>query len=384
MSRSLRVLLSGGGTAGHVAPALAVAAELQVLRPEVELLYVGTAEGLESELVSRAGLPFSAVKVQALSGRRALQAAGSLLRAAQAVTASRRLVRKFQPHVALGTGGYVAGPVLTAAWLCRVPTAIHEQNLRPGITNRLLARMVSEVYVSFEASRSHFPRPARTVVTGYPVRPEILAATREQSAQALGLDPARPTLLVAAGSRGARTISEAVKAGLPKLLRRVPRLQVVVSTGQAYYDDVNSALTAAGVVSGGADSKYRLLVYPYIHRMDYAYACADLVLCRAGGSTHELLARGLPSVLVPSPNVAYDQQADNARTLKRLGAAVVVEDRELTGDRFAQLVAELILDPERLQRMAGKAAAAGRPKAGRVIATRLLHLASSAAGSQRD
>jgi UDP-N-acetylglucosamine--N-acetylmuramyl-(pentapeptide) pyrophosphoryl-undecaprenol N-acetylglucosamine transferase len=289
------------------------------------------------------------------------------------VAVSRNLIRRFRPHVALGTGGYVAGPVMLAAWMCRVPTAIHEQNLRPGITNRALARVVSEVYVSFPGSLSFFPR--RAVITGYPVRPEILTADRSEAAQALGLDKDRCTLLVAAGSRGARTISEAVKSGLPALMRQLPELQVIISTGPDYYEDVRSTLDKAGLLPDTA--KPRLVVYPYIHRMDHAYACADLVLCRAGGSTHELLARGLPSILVPSPNVAYDQQSDNARSLAALGAALIVEDRELTGERFASVLGELLQSPARLAAMASNAVAAGRPEAGATIAGRLLALATA-------
>jgi UDP-N-acetylglucosamine--N-acetylmuramyl-(pentapeptide) pyrophosphoryl-undecaprenol N-acetylglucosamine transferase len=182
------------------------------------------------------------------------------------------------------------------------------------------------------------------VVTGYPVRSEILAAERAEAAVALGLDPGRPTVLVAAGSRGARTISEAVKAGVPQLIREVPRLQLIISTGQEYYEDVRSSLAASGVAD---ELSERVRIYPYIHRMDHAYACADLVLSRAGGSTHELLARGLPAILVPSPNVAYDQQRDNALSLTAIGAAILIEDRELTGKRFADVLSELLNSPGR-------------------------------------
>lgn len=376
MTGAPRILLSGGGTAGHVAPALAVAAELRRIQPGVELLYIGTADAIEAELVPQAGIRFVAVKVRPLSGRRPLEAARGLRAAGRAIAVAQRVIRTFAPHAALGTGGYVSGPVLAAACLQRVPAAVHEQNLRPGITNRLLSRLVSEVYVSFEASRPFFGRRRCVITTGYPVRPEILAAERESSAQALGLDPALPTLLVMAGSRGALTVSEAAKVGIPKLLGEWPDLQVVLSTGQAYYADVTSALAAAD--SFERHSR-RLLVFPYIHRMDQAYACADLVLCRAGGSTHELLALGLPAILVPSPNVAYDQQSDNARLLHELGAAVVVPDQELDGERLAREVAGLLADPNRLSQMAAAAAAAGRPAAGRELAQRLLSLASRGA-----
>lgn len=367
----VRCLLSGGGTAGHVVPALTVAGEIRALRPDAELLYVGTADGIEADLVQRAGIPFAAVPVTAIAGRRVVAAARSGMRAAAAIARARGIVGRFRPHVALGTGGYVAGPVLVGAWMCGVPSYIHEQNLRPGITNRLLARIVRRVLVSFEESRSHFQSPHKVVFTGYPVRREITETSREDGAGSFGFRPDRPTLLVAGGSRGARTLNEAVKAGLPLLLSAMPHLQVLVSTGQAYYDDVRSALAAGGPAADALRAG-RLLLFPYIHNMPQAYAACDLVLCRAGGSVHELTARGLPAILVPSPNVAYDQQSDNARVLSAAGAAQVVQDRELDGRRFSELVLALLREPEALRRMAACSASLGRPHAGRDIARLLL------------
>jgi len=378
--RRLRVLLSGGGTAGHVAPALAVASELAALRPGAELLYLGTADGIEADLVRRAGIPFAEVKVTALAGRRAIAAARSLWRAGQAILQSRRLVRGFRPDVVLGTGGYVAGPVLAAAWSLGVATAIHEQNLRPGITNRLLSRIVRRVLVSFEESRACFPAPEKVVHTGYPVRPEIVAATRPEGQRALGIQAGRPTLLVVGGSRGARSLNEAVKAGFPLLFERLPHLQALVSTGSAYYEDVVASLEETGLLPSPGR---RLQVFPYIHEMRLAYAAADLVLCRAGGSVHELTARGLPAILVPSPNVAYDQQMDNAMVMVRGGAARLLRDDELTGESLASVVTELLTTPGLLRKMASAASALARPEAGRRIAGLLLELAGAGRDKQR-
>jgi UDP-N-acetylglucosamine--N-acetylmuramyl-(pentapeptide) pyrophosphoryl-undecaprenol N-acetylglucosamine transferase len=252
-----------------------------------------------------------------------------------------------------------------------VPTAIHEQNLRPGITNRLLGRVVRRVLVSFEESRTHFPVPGKVVFTGYPVRPEILKASRPEAAKALGLRSERPTLLIVGGSRGAKTINEAVKAGLPALMGRLPHLQVIVSTGPAYCSEVLESLRQSGLRPLEAG---RLLVFPYIHEMHNAYAAADLVLCRSGGSVHELTARGLPAVLVPSPNVAYDQQMDNAAVMTRGGAARLVEDSRLSGEVLADVLVEMFTSPELLRRMAAASASLGRPAAGRAIAEVLLAL----------
>lgn len=367
----VRCLLSGGGTAGHVVPAVTIAEEIRALDPDAELLYLGTAGGLEADLVPRAGIPFAAVPVTAIAGRRLIVAARSGVRAVAAVARARSIITRFRPDVALGTGGYVAGPVIMAAWLSGVPSFIHEQNLRPGITNRLLARVVRQVFVSFEESRAHFPIPGKVKFTGYPVRRLITEATREQGARSFGFRPDHPTLLVVGGSRGARTLNEAAKSGLPWLLSQMPCLQVLVSTGEAYYEEVRSALAAQGP-AGDALQAGRLQVFAYIHDMPHAYAASDLVLCRSGGSVHELTARGLPAILVPSPNVAYDQQSDNARVLSRAGAARLVEDRELDGRRFGELVFRVFSEPDALKRMGSSSAALGRPEAARDIARLLL------------
>ena len=367
-----RIVLTGGGTAGHVAPALAVAEELQRLWPDVSLLYVGTDAGIEAELVARASIRFASVRVSALSGRQAMQAVNSLARAATATTASAAVLRQFRPHAALGTGGYVAGPVLAGARLIGVPSAIHEQNLRPGITNRLLGRTVRQVYVSFAASAPYFPDPRKVIFTGYPVRPAILRSTRLEGAMALGLDPERPTLLIMSGSKGALTINQAVKDGLPLLLRRFPLVQVIVSTGAAYYEDVRASLIASGLnLSPGAG----VVVAPYLHEMHHAYAAADLAVCRAGGTTHELTARGLPAILVPSPNVAYDQQTGNAHVLADAGAAVVLPDASFSGATLAEAAVGLLSDLAALSAMAERSRSLGRPAAGHTIAKYLLKLA---------
>jgi len=371
--RLKRIVLSGGGTAGHVMPALSVAQALLALEPGVELLYIGTAGGLEADLVPRAGIPFASIDVSPLSGRSGARALATGWRAALAVRSAARIIREFGPHAALGTGGYVAGPAIAAAWTTGVPAAIHEQNLRPGITNRWLARLAREIYVSFAASAAHFPGGGhKAVFTGYPVRQAIIDAERGPAAASLGLAPDRPTLLITSGSLGARRINDAVCTGLPMLAGRVPGLQVVVSTGADYFAGVRSALSSAGLLR--PDAAPKVLVFPFIHQMEQAYAAADLVLCRAGGSIHEVLARGLPAILVPSPNVAYDQQTQNSRMLAAAGAAEVIDDAGLNGVTLAESVARLFTQTGKLSSMRSAAAGAGRPHAARDIAARLLSL----------
>ncbi|MDA8066353.1 MAG: undecaprenyldiphospho-muramoylpentapeptide beta-N-acetylglucosaminyltransferase [Thermaerobacter sp.] len=354
----MRVLVTGGGTGGHIYPALAVAKALRDRVPGCQVLYVGTAAGLEHDLVPREGVPFRAVRAAGMVGK---GASGKLRGAAHTTCGlgqSLRLVASFRPDVAVGTGGYVAAPVMLAAWLWRVPVLIQEQNVLPGATNRLLARLADRVALPFEASRRHFPArvSSRLRVVGNPVRPEVLTARREEGARRLGLDPARPTVLIYGGSRGAKALN---RAGV-EVLRgfRGTGNQAILITGEVYHREVGAALEREGIAGPN------LLVYPYLHHLEDALAVSDLVVARAGAMTvAELTARGLPSVLIPSPNVAHHHQDANARLLARAGAAVLVRERELAGKQFAALVRELLEDRERLEHMAQQSRALGRPQA---------------------
>ncbi|HEY8450285.1 MAG TPA: UDP-N-acetylglucosamine--N-acetylmuramyl-(pentapeptide) pyrophosphoryl-undecaprenol N-acetylglucosamine transferase, partial [Bacillota bacterium] len=242
--RPLRVLLTGGGTAGHVFPALALATELRRLEPGVEFLYIGTRAGLEAGLVPAAGLPFATVRAQGLVGRRPLAAMRALWELVRGYREARQLIGRFRPHVAVGTGGYVTGPVLLAAARAGVPLVLHEQNAFPGAANRWLSRFAELVAVPFDETHRYFGRAARVVTTGNPVRPEIVTTSRDEGLRAFGLDGERPVVLIVSGSRGAQAINEASVAMLtgPPL-----DAQVILVTGRRYYDAVVARLAAAGV-----------------------------------------------------------------------------------------------------------------------------------------
>ncbi len=370
----LRVVIAGGGTGGHIYPGLSVAQQLRQRGDEV--IFVGTRRGLESDLVPRAGFPLELLDLQGLPRRLSRAALHSGWLAARALGQTWRFLSRVRPHVVLGTGGYAAGPVVLAAALRRIPTVIHEQNAVPGLTNRLLARVVDRVALGYEEAGRWLAPRHKLVVTGNPIRPEILEVQRTEGAARLGLDPARFTILILGGSQGARRLWTAALEAQPQLSAERD-LQVVVVTGKGAYDEVAAQLKAKGgrplqgIGRGQVDPMAALglqlgamRVLPYLYDMPAALAAADLVVGRAGAiSLAEITARGLPAILVPYPYAAGNHQALNARVLEEVGAAVVIPDQELTGDRLLAVLRPLLHDRSRLAAMAAASRRLGKPDA---------------------
>ncbi|MDI3256145.1 MAG: undecaprenyldiphospho-muramoylpentapeptide beta-N-acetylglucosaminyltransferase [Kyrpidia sp.] len=325
----MRVLLTGGGTGGHIYPALALARHLRRTVQGVELLYVGTATGMERDLVPRAGIPFRTIEVRGLPRRPGLRQVRALWRAWRSLAEARQILRRFRPDVVVGTGGYVCGPVVYVAYRMRIPTLIHEQNVIPGLTNRLLARLVDVVAVSFPDT-TFFSKAKRVVITGNPraselvdVDPARIGALRTE----YGLRSDRPAVVIVSGSRGAPPINRAA-AGLLSRLRRAP-FQLVWVTGRVHYDAVRSQIRqmfGSGELPG-------LTVMPFCDDMPALLQLAACAVCRAGASTvAELTAAGTPAILIPSPYVAGRHQERNAQWLAERGAAIVIPEEELTPD----------------------------------------------------
>ncbi len=356
----MRVLLTGGGTGGHIYPALTIANRLKERIVGVRLLYVGTRDGLEADLVPREGIPFETITVRGLLGKTPVQLLSGFFAAARGCAQSYRIVRRFRPDVVVGTGGYVCGPVVLVAALCRIPILLQEQNAFPGLTNRALARFASVVAVPFDDTRSYFPRRTRVVVTGNPVRPQILSQDRAAAARALGLDPDKLTLFVFGGSRGAKSINQAMIGAVRTLLSR-KGLQILYVTGREYFHWVTKELEGQGI---GKERYGNLSIVPYLYQVEKAWATTDLVVSRAGGMTlAEICALGIPAVLIPSPNVANDHQRANAQAVARHGGAVVLDDRDLNGELLARTVVAILDEPGRLAVMAEASRAVGRPRA---------------------
>src|SRR4051812_3330233 len=350
-----RVLIAAGGTAGHVVPALGVAAALRDRGADVE--FAG-GERAESELVPAAGYPFHHLKVAGLDRRNPLKAARAVGLAAGAGSRARRLLASIDADVVMGGGGYVAGPVALAAVMRRVPLVLTEADSHLGMANRLMARFARRVFLAFPLDGRD---GERYEVTGRPIPPGTLGADRDAAQRRFGIPEGSPCLLVFGGSLGARRLNE---AALDAFGREAPCF-VLHACGHRDHDDLRARLDALG-----SPPHYRL--EPYIEPFAEAYAAADLACARAGGSVFELAAAGIPSILVPYPHATADHQTGNARWLEEGGAAVVVPDAELDAERLSREVRALLEDPARLQRMGAAARSLSRPDAAERIADGIL------------
>lgn len=370
----MRVLLAGGGTAGHVFPALALARRL-VDRDGAEVSFAGTAAGVEARLVSEAGIPFTAVEARPFVRELSTAALRAPLSLVRSLKACRPLAR--EADVVVGMGGYVSGPVVTAAIRERRPVVLHEQNSVPGLANRLFSRRARTVALTFAEAARALPRRARTVVTGNPVRSRVLRVLEEpdvlakEAVETLGLEAARRTVLVFGGSQGALHVDRAAVEACALLGDR-DDLQVLLLTGEAHHPGVERALAE------GSSLLVRTL--PFLERMELAYSVADLVVARAGAtSIAEITALGLPSLLVPYPYATGRHQELNARAVQRAGGASVLLDDALTGESLAERIVDLVDDAERLRSMAERSRAWGRPHAADALADVVLEAAEGRA-----
>jgi UDP-N-acetylglucosamine--N-acetylmuramyl-(pentapeptide) pyrophosphoryl-undecaprenol N-acetylglucosamine transferase len=352
----VRVLVSGGGTAGHVYPALAVAARFSAAPDEV--FFVGTPTGIEARLVPEAGVAFRGLRASGFDRARPWTLITSTTRLAASTLVAAKWLGELGPDVVVGFGGYVSIPVGLAAVLRRIPLVLHEQNSVPGMANKFLSRWARKVGVTYAESAPSLAHPDRVKVTGNPVRGAVLAADRNAGRGLLGVPADATVLLAFGGSRGARHLNTAL-VGLRDRLLEIPGLYVVQVAGAKEVDTVTVALESAGGDAGG-----RWRVVDYISDMGSALAASDLVVARAGAtSIAEITALGLPAVLVPYPYATDDHQTTNARAMVEHGAAVLVADAELDDERFGDIVVGLLAEPGRRATMAAASRALGRPDA---------------------
>lgn len=346
----MRVLMTGGGTAGHINPALAIAGKIKQAHPQAEILFVGAKGRMETQLVPQAGYPIKTVDVRGFQRRLSLKNVGRNLSAAvHAVTAeveAGRIIRDFSPDIAIGTGGYVCGPVLRKAAKRGIPVLVHESNAFPGVTVKLLAKDAAAVMIADEAAKKYLPEGCRVVVTGNPLRPGFADTDRERARRELGMD-SRPLVLSFGGSLGADRINAAMASVMERSFRD-GGIQHIHGTGRGGYEKTMELLRQEGVPLDGGVIRVR----EYIDDMSRCMAAADLVISRCGAMTlSELPAAGKPSILIPSPNVAENHQYHNAMALVHRGAAVCLEEKDLTPDSLWEALYSLIKDPERLRRM---------------------------------
>ena len=353
----MRVILAGGGTGGHVIPALAIAQQLKTSYA-AEILFIGTPRGMENRLVPAAGFQLRLVQVGALKNVSLTTRLRTAFDLPLAILKSSRMLREFRPNVVIGVGGYASGPAMAAAILRGVPTIAFEPNVVPGFANRLVASRVSMAAVQFEQTGRFF---RKFQVTGVPVRPAFFQIPTKPPG-------GPPTLLVFGGSQGAHAINQAVINALPALREKIPGLRIVHQTGEKDFKDAQSAYQTAG---------FEAEVSPFITDMPGVFARADLLICRSGASTvGEVAAAGKPAIFVPFPRAADDHQKVNAKALVDAGAAAMLEESNLTGPALADTAANLFADPAQLGRMGKAAKALEHPDAAQDVA----HMAASLAG----
>lgn len=366
----MNVLFTASGTGGHVVPAIRLARGVQKESDNCRVLFVGGKRGLEKEMITAAGYELVQIPARGFIRRQPWKNIPVLWALSRSMLACRRIVRHFKPDVAVGTGGYVTGPVIRAAHRVGVPTLIHEQNRRPGLTTRWLSRIADVVCVAFAETTSLLAHPERTKVTGNPIDADAISCDRISAATELGVAADRPTILITGGSQGAQSINNNIASGLEKGNLSAD-WQVVWQTGERDFHRYEALASAErGVV-----------VQPFIADLAMAMAAADLVIGRAGALTiAEVTARGLPAILVPYPLAAADHQTQNAQALVEAGAGILVRDMELSTVDLLELAESLLADSAKLAGMRKNSRKLGQPEATDSIVTEILQLAE---GQQR-
>ncbi|MDR2118796.1 MAG: undecaprenyldiphospho-muramoylpentapeptide beta-N-acetylglucosaminyltransferase [Tannerellaceae bacterium] len=366
MKQSCRIIISGGGTGGHIFPAIAIANTLKARCPDAEILFVGADSRMEMERVPAAGYRIVGLPVSGLDRTHPLKNIHVVIRLIKSLRLAKKLVREFNPDIAVGVGGYAAAPTLWAAARQRIPILIQEQNSYAGLTNKLLARKAERICVAYGGMEAFFPAD-RIVVTGNPVRKDLeeTAGRRSEALAFFGLSPEKKTILVTGGSLGARTVNCSIWEHLDALSDA--GIQLIWQTGRVYYGEARKRLEAHR-----ENKSFRCA--DFITRMDYAYAAADLVISRAGaGAISELCLLAKPAILVPSPNVAEDHQTKNAQALVEQGAAILVPDRD-AGQRLVPRALEIVHDDARLLELSRRIASLAQHHSAERIADEVLRI----------
>lgn len=364
-NRPVRVIISGGGTGGHIFPALSIAHAIKQLEPAAELLFVGAEGKMEMEKVPAAGYKIVGLPIAGIRREITLANLKFPFLLAKSLARARSVIKEFRPDVAVGVGGYASGPLLLMASLQGIPYLIQEQNSYPGITNKVLSKKAQKICVAYENLDRYFPAE-KIFFTGNPVREDVkhTGGKKADAANFFELDPNKPVLLVTGGSQGARSINRAVLSGLNEL--RANGIQLIWQTGKFFYEEAKSAVDALKDPS--------IKVFEFLSRMDLAYAICDVVIGRAGASTvSELCIVRKPAILVPLPTAAEDHQTKNCEALVQRNAGVLVKDNDAATQLITQAI-QLLKDPERCKLLANNIAPLARPDAAKEIAQHVLSL----------
>ncbi|MDU4935309.1 MAG: undecaprenyldiphospho-muramoylpentapeptide beta-N-acetylglucosaminyltransferase [Peptostreptococcaceae bacterium] len=353
----MRVLLSGGGTGGHVYPAIAIANRIKEQYPDAEIIFVGTEKGIESEIVPKYGYELKTVTVQGFKRKIDFDNVKRVFKLFKGLEQSRKVVKKFKPDVVIGTGGYVSGPVLFNAAMSKVPTVIHEQNSFPGVTNKILSKVVTRVLTSFEDSHERFPEGSRDklVLTGNPVRKEILVARKNIARKNLGISEDKKMVLCYGGSGGSEEINDAMKVVIENMVKE--DIAFIFATGKYYYEEFTKSMEYLNL------KPYQQVV-PYLEDMANALAASDLVIGSAGAiSLAEITALGKPSIIIPKAYTAENHQEYNAKSIESKGAGIAILEKDLTPKTLNETVFRLLGDRELLIDMENASKEIGKPEA---------------------
>ena len=368
----MKILFTGGGTAGHINPALAIANYICEKNPDAEIKFIGTKQGLEVSLVPKNGYPLDTVKIHGFSGK-SLKTIKSLLELPGAIRASKKIIKQFKPDIVIGTGGYVCGPVMYAAAKLKIPTLVHESNAFPGITVRLLSKYVDITAVGIEEAKNYLPDAKNVMFTGSPIRTSILTEDSFSARRKLNLDD-RPFIVIFGGSLGARDFNAAAADWICSVCES-GKYRILMATGKNnQFDTVTDRIKSHGLDPDKLDG---IEIREYIYDMDIAMNAADLVMSRAGASTlAELTAIGKPAILVPSPYVADNHQEHNARAIERGGGARVIPEKDLTAESIEKTVSDIVFDPKKLADMKKSSLKMGVPDSTEIIYREVLKLTS--------
>ena len=358
-----RFLFAGGGTGWHLFPAVAVAEKIKLMVPEAEILFVGTKSKIEGRIIPQLGYKFKSIWIKGFSRKINLENLLFPLKLAVSIVQSIIINLKFKPRVAIGSGGYVSGPAIFGSAITGAKIILLEQNSYPGITTKMLARYAEEVHISFEDSKKYFKNPTKLFLTGNPIRSSLALTEKNDALKEFGLFPLNKSLLIIGGSLGAGSMNEAI-AGSINIFKEMG-IQLIWQTGSNYFERYKSLESEI------------VKVLPFINKMNLAYSACDLLLARAGATTiAELLALGIPSILVPSPNVAENHQYFNAKSLEKNNAAVLIEDKNLKTELTDKIVST-IFDKEKLNQLKLNALALAKPDAAEVIAKNAIKFAQA-------
>jgi UDP-N-acetylglucosamine--N-acetylmuramyl-(pentapeptide) pyrophosphoryl-undecaprenol N-acetylglucosamine transferase len=344
---AFKVIISGGGTGGHIYPGISLAYEIKDRDIKNDILFVGTERGLESKLIPREGFKIIKIKARGIQRKICFENLTAIVIFLISLFQSYKIIKKYKPDIVIGTGGYVSGSVVLMAAILGIPTFVHEQNVIPGITNKFLSRITRATFLSFNQSKEYFNNKAKLIFTGNPIRFKNIKQNTDREYKKFNLDSSKKTILVLGGSKGAAAINRAVLGGIDLIKDAIKNnWQVLLVSGQDDYDNIMEIV--------GEDHRI-FSVEPYLYDIEKAYSLADLVICRAGATTlAEIGAYGLPAILIPYPYATQDHQGINAKIFEREGAAISILEKDLSEKKLGQVLLDLLKNKNQLEMMAKK------------------------------